>query len=215
MGVTTDGNACARFHLKTIPRGILNFFNNFWSLELRSCSITHLNGNELEEYPQISNFKLCASDLKHIPGNLFALTTDMKLIALESNEIESVGKGLLDGLRKLEVAYFEHNRCIDTSTEHKSLAEIKDILNKECVEKETSTTEGPSPAITTEEPNRCCKTCANDAKSSWFNLLDDMSSKGRIKSLENEVKNLNKEILKHEEEFKSYVKQTGEWITQI
>jgi hypothetical protein len=71
---------CSQSNLTTIPKGFLNFFPSLIALGTSTCSIDFLNGDELEEYPNLQWFLLRASNLTRVPGNFFASTTNMKFV---------------------------------------------------------------------------------------------------------------------------------------
>lgn len=125
---------CPDFNIKAIPKGLLTFFPNFIAFFFGKCSISHLNGDELEEYPNLQFYAHNnVDDLTRIPGNLFASTPNMKYIGFIFNNIEHVGEGLLDNLKNLKKVSFERNVCIDRyDVTSSDIPELINELKRKC-----------------------------------------------------------------------------------
>lgn len=119
------GTLCPQFNLTFIPKGFLQFFPNFNMLEFNTCSIESLNGDELEEYPNLERFVLLHSNIQRIPGNLFEFNQNLKYVWF-GFKITRVGEGLLDDLGRLEQAYFWDNSCINQTA--LSAAEVPELI---------------------------------------------------------------------------------------
>jgi hypothetical protein len=100
-------------NLHKIPKGFSNYFPNFIGLWLSGCQISTLNGDELDEYPNLQYYVHILSDLTSIPGNFFKSTPNMKNINFANNKIQNVGANLLDHLKNLQAVSFHGNSCIN------------------------------------------------------------------------------------------------------
>lgn len=56
--------------ITTIPQGLEKFFPNLETLSLRSCNISVLHGNELENYKSLKNLYLSGNKILKISGDL-------------------------------------------------------------------------------------------------------------------------------------------------
>lgn len=118
---------CQTFNLTFIPKGILNFFPNIFSLEFRHCAFEFLNGDELNEYPKILYWVLTNSKIKRIPGEFFTATRQIKFIDFWHNKIENVGESLMDGLESLTKVHFQNNSCINSNAANRT--QIPTLIN--------------------------------------------------------------------------------------
>jgi hypothetical protein len=76
------------------------------------CPISTLNGDELDEYPNLESYGHVHSHLVRIPRNFFKSTPKIK-ISFSGNYIKHVVANLFDHLKVLEELYFHDNACID------------------------------------------------------------------------------------------------------
>jgi FtsZ-binding cell division protein ZapB len=137
------GTSCPQFNLTIVPKGFLNFFPNFNMLEFNTCSINSLNGDELEDYPNLERFVIVHSNVQRIPGNLFEFNKNLKYIWF-GFQITRVGDGLLEDLGKLEQAYFWDNLCINqTALSAAEVPKLIEGLRENCPDVDP-TTEGSS-----------------------------------------------------------------------
>jgi hypothetical protein len=120
-------------NLTAIPKGLLNLFPNLIGINFVYCSIDFLNGDELNEYPNLQWYGHSLSNLTQVPGNLFASTPNIRIAAFIYNQIEHVGLSLLDHLRNLQYASFEHNTCIHKVASNPSeIPMLIDALRENC-----------------------------------------------------------------------------------
>jgi hypothetical protein len=103
---------CRQHNLTFIPKGILNVFPNAKNLGFKNCPIATIKSDDLEEYPNLEILVLTRSDIQHVPGNLFALTPNLKCVVFDE-KIQQVGEGLLENLQSLERVDFRYNSCIN------------------------------------------------------------------------------------------------------
>jgi hypothetical protein len=135
-------------NLHKIPKGFLKHFPNFIGLYFYECPISTLNGDELDEYPNLQYYSHKISNLISIPGNFFKSTPNMKFISFVFNKIQHVGANLLDHLKNLEQVWFYKNSCIMQNAT-KVPAFIEELRQK-CpdIEPET-TTQAPTTTMKT------------------------------------------------------------------
>jgi archaellum component FlaC len=142
---------CLQLNLTTIPKGFTNFFPNLIGLQINNCPITSLNGDELEDYPNLEYYVHYQTNLTRISGRFFAPTPKMKAMYFRSNKIQHVG-GLLDNLEDLEYADFYTNVCINRAALSRSqLPGLIEALRQNCtdIEQDTTTT-----LLTTQTPTQ-------------------------------------------------------------
>jgi hypothetical protein len=106
-------------NLHKIPKGFLKHFPNLIGFYFYEC-ISTLNGDELDEYPNLQFYYHSLSNLTRIPGNFFKSTPNMKVISFAFNEIQNVGANLLDHLKSLQQVYFTGNSCINKKAQNAS-----------------------------------------------------------------------------------------------
>jgi hypothetical protein len=102
-----------KFVVDFIPPNIDAFFPNFIGIEIASCKIHALNGDELKNYPNLEFFEIDDNEIVSIPGNLFEFNPKMKAVRFDSNKIAHIGSNLFSGLAELNTANFSSNACID------------------------------------------------------------------------------------------------------
>jgi hypothetical protein len=115
-------------NLHKIPKGFSKHYPNFIGLDFYKFQISTLNGDELDEYPNLQFYMHEDSNLTRVPGNFFKSIPNMKYINLEFNEIQNVGANLLDYLKNLQAVYFHGNYCIDKYVE--SSSEVPALIEK-------------------------------------------------------------------------------------
>jgi hypothetical protein len=120
-------------YVHKIPKGFLNYFPNFIALGFWDCPISTLNGDELDEYPNLQWYTHQSSELARIPGNFFKSTPNMKNINFANNRIENVGANLLDHLKNLQAVSFHGNSCINNYVYYESqVPALIEELRQEC-----------------------------------------------------------------------------------
>lgn len=130
---------CGKMNVTRVPKGILGQFPNMIALSFNNCSVDHLDGDELNEYPLLELFTLQYSNIEIIPGNLFSKTPFMKYIYLGYNKIKRVGLGLLENLANLQMFGFHNNICISTAA-NGNFEKLINILRVNCSDGEVITT---------------------------------------------------------------------------
>lgn len=117
-GLTSDDVQLVYFHcdsrdpITIIPKGMRNIFPGFIATQNNGCPINVLNGDELNEYPQLEFFSFGFTNIDRVPGNLFFSTPHMRHAQFYNNRIMHVGDGLLDRLSNLQLADFNVEPCI-------------------------------------------------------------------------------------------------------
>jgi hypothetical protein len=128
-------------NLHKIPKGFLKHFPNLIGLAFYECPILTLNGDELDEYPNLQFYIHEDSNLTRIPGNFFKSTPNMKFISFYNNKIQHVGANLLDHLKDLQKIYFFENSCIDKYVDISSqVPGLIEELKQKCPDIEPETT---------------------------------------------------------------------------
>jgi hypothetical protein len=128
-------------NLQKIPKGFLNYFPNFIGLFSWGCPISTLNGDELDEYPNLEFYSQEKSNLVRVPGNFFKSTPNMKVINFYGNKIQNVGANLLNHLKYLQQLYFDENICINKDADSASeVPALIEELRQKCPDIEPETT---------------------------------------------------------------------------
>jgi hypothetical protein len=124
-----------------IPKGFLNYFPNFIGLFSWGCPISTLNGDELDEYPNLEFYSQEKSYLVRVPGNFFKSTPKMKVFNFYGKKIQNVGVNLFNHLIYLQQLYFDENTCINKDADSASEvpALIEELIQK-CPDIEPETT---------------------------------------------------------------------------
>lgn len=134
--------------LTVVPQGALDIFPNLIGFYFRDCSINHLNGNDLDEYENLEIFMTYNSTIEFIPGNIFALTPNMRMITFSGSRVRHVGADFMVGLNNLMHVNFFGNDCISDRADNSTVAinSLIERIRTQCQEIETTT------VITTESP---------------------------------------------------------------
>ena len=131
---------CPDFNLSIdfIPQGISKpeNFPNLKNLVISSCEIKTLSSKDIEGLKDLTNFELQRTNVKHVPGDFFNSNVKVQRIIFENNQIESFGKGFLDGLDLKTVTIVE--KCINANFANTEIEEIKRRLEENCPEVESS-----------------------------------------------------------------------------
>jgi hypothetical protein len=105
------------------------------------CTISTLNGDELDEYINLQFYTQNYSNLTRIPGNFFKLTLNMKFISFAVNKIENVGVNLFKNLKNLKEIYFGLNNCINENAEKSwKVQRLIEEIRQKCPDNEQETT---------------------------------------------------------------------------
>lgn len=119
--------------LTAVPRGFQHFFPIFSGFHLLGCGINSLNGDEVDEYPNLRWFALEYTQLEFIPGNFFKNNPLLTSTSFGANRIKRVGVGLLDDLRNLHRLYFFNNVCGNQGARNEAeVQELIDVLRTQC-----------------------------------------------------------------------------------
>jgi hypothetical protein len=89
-------------NLQILPKGLLKIFPNFIGLMFSKCTISTLNGDELDEYINLQFYAQNYSNLMRVPGNFFKTTLNMKFISFAVNKIQHVGVNFFNNLKSLK-----------------------------------------------------------------------------------------------------------------
>jgi hypothetical protein len=129
------GEYCPQFNLKIIPKGFQKTFPNLVGILFVFCEVEALNGDELNDFPNLEYFVLTHSNVTRIPPNFFAHNLNLRLISIGMSPIEHVGEGLLDNLRNLDTTHFYNTKCIDKyAYTPVATAELIEVLYKNCTD---------------------------------------------------------------------------------
>jgi hypothetical protein len=174
-------------NLQKIPKGFLKYFPNLIGLSFKKCPISTLNGDELDEYPNLQFYAQQDSNLTRIPGNFFKSTPNMKLIYFGINKIQNVGANLLDHLKDLQEVYFYKNSCIDKDALSSSqVPALIEELRQKCPDIEPEqiipfttaiSTTTQAPTTTSEPPTTTMKTFPLECEQKIEKLFEDQEKK--------------------------------------
>lgn len=121
--------------LNFIPTNIHELFPNLIALQFAETSISHLRGDELNEYKNLVWFcmKFQLERLRHVPGNLFSQNKELQYMDLSNNGIRSIGHDIFNGLDKLTMIAFFYNVCVDAGDSIEgNLDDIKFLILLAC-----------------------------------------------------------------------------------
>jgi hypothetical protein len=129
--IDIQGNKTLTF----VPRGITKVFLNVVALRIFYSAIEVLNGDELNEIPNLKLFVILYSDLKTISSRLFVPTPNVKFISFAFNKITKVGHDLFAHLdpSRLDSIFMTTNVCIsETAAGAQTIFELIERLKVEC-----------------------------------------------------------------------------------
>lgn len=189
-----DLRLCPRFNLTIVPKGFLNFFPNFTGLAFYNCSIDFLNGNELDEYPNLEYWFSQNTELTRVPGEFFVSTLGLRFVNFGNNKIQRIGEGLLDHLNDLDRAFFYNNDCISHSAANPTqIPALIRALKEKCPDIDDETTTETTTEISTTSEPRCE---IDDIEIFVCNLEEEIEMlKIENENMQSQIRNLNEENL--------------------
>lgn len=96
-----------------IPRIAAKVFINIQVLYFYECKIDEIFRHQIEDFKHLKELWMMRNNISHLPEDLFEATPEIEKISFESNQISSVGIGLLDRMRSLKFCDFRGNPRID------------------------------------------------------------------------------------------------------
>jgi hypothetical protein len=211
---------CSELNITTIPQGGLDVFPSLIGFIFRNCSLNHLSGNELDNYPNFEVFMNFDSKIEIVPGNFFNFTPNMRIVSFWSSGVKHVGKNFMDGLNHLMHVWFYNNLCID-EVANNSTEEINSLIEKinlQCQEKDfesttgsesqettepIDTTELPTTTETTFEPLKCEFDDINDLVCRHDQEIEEL--KFKVEDLQSQIDELKESNKKFREFIEKYI----------
>lgn len=95
------------------PEDIENFFPNLIGLRIYKSGLKELSKENLRPYPQLKLLALDENEIEVLEKNLFEHTPSLQWIYFDANNIVHIAPKLLGSLSQLQWAYFSGNLCID------------------------------------------------------------------------------------------------------
>jgi Leucine rich repeat len=114
-GKTNDDVKAIRIEhqaLDFIPRDVNKYFKNIQGLFMLYTKVKFISKFDLQQFPELRFFYINNNLIEFLDDDLFAYTTNLRLVALDSNKITSVGANLFSGLKDLRTLWFLSNPCL-------------------------------------------------------------------------------------------------------
>lgn len=119
--------------LKTIPRGIEDFFPFLMVFAWSTGHLTTLTADDLKPFSFLLELSFFNNKIISLDGDLFTRSTYVEFLNFGKNQIKDVGYGFLDGLNMLTYASFKDNDCIDMAAlEPAAITELRMKLQNQC-----------------------------------------------------------------------------------
>lgn len=95
------------------PEELENFFPNLIGLRIYKSGLKEVSKEDLRPYPQLKLLALDENEIEVLEENLFEQTPNLQWIYFDDNNIVHIAPKLLGSLSQLQWAYFSGNLCID------------------------------------------------------------------------------------------------------
>lgn len=203
---------CPNLNLGVIPKGLSNIFPNMTALLFYYCPVTHLFGDELEEYTKLEILMIQYFNIIRVPPEIFTYNPNMKFVGFYNNEIQHVGHGLLEHLRFLVRADFRGNICVNMKAfVAQEIPALIEHMRNNCTDIETTTTLRTTTTTlptTTTPPPRCIIEDLDDFVCGLDEEIEILRE--RNENLENQVEILTRNSESQAEELRSLAARLDE-----
>lgn len=133
--------------IPSMPRNIGLVFKNLIALRLTNVKLEYLSKEDLKEFPNLRHLWACCNKLKVLDADLFQFNPNLISLSFESNEIQSVGIGVLDDLTQLKRISSHSNKCINypdiVDGNKQNIEALKAELEQKCAKDEDNTATCP------------------------------------------------------------------------
>jgi hypothetical protein len=118
--------------MKFMPKGLEKLFPQIEQIYIWSSKLKELTKEDLAPFPILKNLLIHYNDLETLPSNLFEANPELIHVRFESEKLKFVGENILSPLKKLTLADFSDNPCINMKawTKAEIPALIAELHNK-------------------------------------------------------------------------------------
>lgn len=103
---------------RQLPAGIGTFFPNIRTIQIYNSSLEKITKDDLKAFTFLEHLLIQNNPrLKTLEADLFQYSTRLVSIDLSQNNVEFIGRRILQPLKSLSKAQFKGNKCIDTGYE--------------------------------------------------------------------------------------------------
>lgn len=116
------------------PRGLATQFVNIEILSINSCHLKKIDKCDIKSWSNLKVLNLQKNDLESLNSDLLQANTALEVIYLGSNQIKTVGLDIFKPLENFKFAQFSGNICIQTDAYgFTAIAQLKKELNQKCL----------------------------------------------------------------------------------
>lgn len=116
-----------------LPNGIEKFLPQIEALSIVASKFKSISKFDLEPFKNLQELYLQQGDVDTLSSDLFAFNPELRSVSFKTNKIQFVGLNLLEPLKKLELANFELNKCINKDASNPGEIEVLiAIMKKKC-----------------------------------------------------------------------------------
>lgn len=99
-------------NMSFLPKGIEIRFKNLKALSWTS-NLPSIKAKDFQPFPKLEFLEIYGNNLPTLDGNLFSFTPLLKVITLDSNQIQHIRHELVTNLKDLQYLALQRNVCVD------------------------------------------------------------------------------------------------------
>lgn len=115
-----------------LPKGIELLLKNLKALSW-TTNLPSISAKDLQPFPKLEFLEMYGNNLPTIDGNLFSFTPLLKVVTLDSDQIQHFGVNFVTNLKDLEYFSLQKNVCVDAvATSRATVIELAAQLSVLC-----------------------------------------------------------------------------------
>lgn len=119
--------------LHFVPQNLGDYFPEVEGMQIKNCGLKELRKSDLAQFPKAIDFYFFENKLQFLPGNLLEGNPELLRIYFDGNKISSMDPNVLFPVKKLQVACFSSNICIDkNAVTQAEIPALEAALNLNC-----------------------------------------------------------------------------------
>lgn len=123
-------------HMQTLhylPSGIEKLLPNIEALSIVGTKLKSICKSDLEPFRNLQELYLQQGELDTLSSDLFEANLELRSVSFRTNRLQFIGQNLLAPLRKLELANFELNKCVNKNASNPDdVKALAAMMNKKC-----------------------------------------------------------------------------------
>lgn len=121
--------------MEFFPRGFAGFFENIVAFHAGKNKLKYLEKSDLKEFGKLRFLYLYSNQLEVLQSDVFQNNPALEYVSFFNNRLMYIGSNILVPLKRLKIAYFNKNICIDKqATTDQGLSELKLEISHQCSE---------------------------------------------------------------------------------